>query len=123
MIKGLAGATIWSEDLKNLLPFYRDVLGLTVRLETPAFVVFGETGAPALALGTHSEVRGRNADPARHMVGLLTDDVSADWKRLKAARVEFVEDPKDYGNLWLATLKDPEGNLVQLLQFKEGSRP
>jgi predicted enzyme related to lactoylglutathione lyase len=57
------------------------------------------------------------------MVGLLTDDVTAEWKRLKVTGVEFVEDPKDYGNLWLATLKDPEGNLVQLLQFKEGSRP
>jgi predicted enzyme related to lactoylglutathione lyase len=123
MVKGIAGATVWSEDLNNLLPFYRDVLGLAVRHQTQGFVVFGEAGAPALALGTHSEVRGRNADPARHMVGLVSDDVSADWKRLKAARVEFVEDPKDYGNLWLATLKDPEGNLVQLLQFKEGSRP
>ena len=118
MINGLAGATIWSEDLNNLLPFYRDGLGLTVRHQTPGFVVFGGAGAPALSLGTHSEVRGGNADPAQHMVGLLTDDVAADWKRLKAAGVEFVEDPKDYGNLWLATLKDPEGNLVQLLQFK-----
>ena len=123
MIKGLAGATVWSEDLNKLLPFYRDVLGLAVRLQTPAFVVLGEAGAPALSLGTHSEVRGRNADPARHMVGLLTDDVTADSKRLRAAGVEFVEDPKDYGNLWLATLKDPEGNLVQLLQFKEDPRP
>jgi len=123
MMKGLAGATIWSEDLKNLLSFYRDVLGLTVRHEAPGFVVFGEAGTPAFALGTHSEVRGRNADPARHMVGLVTDDVRADSKRLKAAGVEFVEDPKDYGNLWLATLRDPEGNLVQLLQFKEGPRP
>jgi predicted enzyme related to lactoylglutathione lyase len=118
MIKELSDATIWSEDLNKLLPFYRDVLGLTVRLQTPpAFVVFGEAGAPALALGTHSEVRGRNADPARHMVGLATDDITADWKRVKGAGVEFVEDPKDYGNLWIATLKDPEGNLIQLLHF------
>jgi len=36
---------------------------------------------------------------------------------LKAAGVEFVEDPKDYGNVTLATLKDPEGNLIQLVQF------
>jgi len=36
---------------------------------------------------------------------------------LKDAGFEFVEDPKDDGNLWIATLKDPEGNLVQLLQF------
>ena len=123
MITGLSGATIWSEDLGNLLPFYRDVLGLPVGIQIPGFVVFGNLDAPALALGTHSEVRGRNADPARHMVGLVASDVAADWKRLKAAGVEFVEDPKDYGNLWIATLKDPEGNLVQLLQFKEGSKP
>ena len=65
MIKGLRGASIWSEDVKNLLPFYRDVLGLKVGFESPGFIVLGELGAPALALGTHSEVHGRNADPAR----------------------------------------------------------
>ncbi len=119
MIKGLAGATIWSEDLnKQLLPFYRDVLGLPVGVASPDFVLLGKSGTPSLALGTHSEVHGRNADPARHMVGLVSDDVTAEWKRLKAAGVEFIEDPKDYGQLWLATLKDPEGNLIQLLQFK-----
>jgi predicted enzyme related to lactoylglutathione lyase len=116
MIRELRGATIWSEDLNNLLPFYRDVLGLPVALQVPGFVVLGEQGAPALALGTHSEVHGRNADPARHMVGLATDELNADWKRLKAAGVEFVEDPTDYGTVRIATLKDPEGNLVQLLQ-------
>ena len=47
---------------------------------------------------------------------LATDDVRTDWKRLKGAGVEFVEDPTDYGNVRIATLKDPEGNLVQLLQ-------
>jgi predicted enzyme related to lactoylglutathione lyase len=116
MIKGLSGATIWSEDLNNLLPFYQKVLGLAVRIQIPGFVVFGAPGAPALALGTHSEVRGRNADPARHMVGLASDDVTADWNRLKAAGVEFIEEPMVYGQLKIATLKDPEGNLIQLLQ-------
>ena len=117
MITGLRGATIWSEDLNRLLSFYRDVLGLTVGIETPGFVVFGKGDAPALALGTHSEVRGRNAEPARHMVGLSTDDVAKDWKRLKDAGVEFVEDPTKYPNVWVATFKDPDGNLLQLLQF------
>ncbi len=116
MIKGLAGATIWSEDVNNLLPFYRDLLGLEPSVQIPGFVVLGELGTPVLALGTHSDVRGRNADPARHMVGLLTDDVDTDCKRLKNAGVEFVEDPTDYDRLRIATLKDPEGNLIQLLQ-------
>src|SRR5262247_299131 len=99
MIRGLRGATIWSEDLNNLLPFYRDLLGFEVSVQTDGFVVLGDLNAPTLALGTHSEVHGRNADPARHMVGLSTDDVDADTKRLKAAGVEFVEEPTDYGHL------------------------
>jgi predicted enzyme related to lactoylglutathione lyase len=119
MILGLRSASIWSEHVNNLLPFYRDRLGLKVAVEIPNnFVVLGELGGPTLALGTHSEVKGRNADPARHMVGLSTDDVDGDYKRLKESGVEFVEIPTDYGQLRIATLKDPEGNLVQLLQPK-----
>ena len=37
-------------------------------------------------------------------------------KRLKAAGVSFVENPTDYDRLRIATLEDPEGNLIQLLQ-------
>jgi predicted enzyme related to lactoylglutathione lyase len=116
MIKGLRAVSIWSADLNNLLPFYRDVLGLEVAIESPRFVVLGAPGGPTIGLGTHDGVRGRNADPARHLVGLATDDLVADWKRLQAAGVEFVEDPTDYDTVSIATLKDPEGNLVQLLQ-------
>ena len=120
MIKKFSGVTIWSEDLNNLLPFYRDVLGLKVAMESPGYVLFGEDrpDAPALALGTHSEVHGRNNDSARHMVGFISDDLIGDWERLKGAGVEFIEDPTEYGNMSIATLKDPEGNLVQLWQYR-----
>jgi predicted enzyme related to lactoylglutathione lyase len=122
MIKQFAGATIWSEDLTKLLPFYRDVLGLRVADQSPGFVLLGsgQPDVPALALGTHSEVHGRNTDPARHMVGFTSDDLMADWKRLKEAGVEFIEDPTSYGDMSIATLKDPEGNLIQLWQFQPG---
>jgi predicted enzyme related to lactoylglutathione lyase len=120
MIKQFAGASIWSEDLNNLLPFYRDLLGLKVAQESPGFVLLGEDqpGALSLGLGTHSEVHGRNNDPARHMVGFESDDLAADFKRLKEAGVEFIEDPTDYGGMMMATLKDPEGNLVQIWQYQ-----
>ena len=124
MITNFAGASIWSEDLNNLLPFYRDVLGLKVVLESPGYVMLGadSPGAPSLALATHSGVHGRNADPSRHMVAFNTDDIQADWQRLKAAGVEFIEEPtaQEGGGLTIATLKDPEGNLVQLFQFQGG---
>jgi catechol 2,3-dioxygenase-like lactoylglutathione lyase family enzyme len=122
MIKEFAGATIWSEDANNLLPFYRDIVGLTVVQETPNFYLLGEGSpdTPKLGLGTHSEVRGSNPDPARHMVGFITDNLASDWKRLKEAGVEFIEDPTDYGPMKIATLKDPEGNLVQLFEIPTG---
>jgi predicted enzyme related to lactoylglutathione lyase len=116
MIKGFGGASIWSQDLSNLLPFYRDTLGLKPTIESERFVVFGDPNAPSLGLGSHSEVKGNNSDPARHMVGLMTDDVRGDYERLKAKGVEFIEEPTDYDQLMIATLKDPEGNLVQLFQ-------
>ena len=122
MIKQLTGASIWSEDLNNLLPFYRDMLGLKVALESPGFVELrGDgPGVAALGLGTHSEVHGRNADPARHMVGFTCDDLAAECKRLKDAGVEFIEEPTEYGEgVSIATVKDPDGNLVQLFQFRD----
>jgi predicted enzyme related to lactoylglutathione lyase len=118
MIKGLSAVSIWSENLNNLLPFYRDMLGLRVAMQSPGFVVLGEPGTPTIGLGTHSEIRGRNADAARHMVGLETSDLRKDWTRLKASGGEFVEDPTDYDTVSIATLKDPEGNLIQLLQHR-----
>jgi predicted enzyme related to lactoylglutathione lyase len=120
MIKGLRLATIWSEDLNRLLPFYRDVVGLTVSIETPAFVVFGDPNAPGLALGTHSEVRGKAGDPLRHMVALEVDDCVSESARLKEAGVEFIEEPNKTPNgITISTFKDPEGNLVQFMQFDQ----
>ena len=121
MIKKFAGVSIWSEDLHNLLPFYRDMLGLKVVHESEGFVVLGEDQSdwPTLGLGTHSEVHGRNPDPARHMVGFETDDLTEECQRLKEAGVEFIEEPTEYGvDMSIATLKDPEGNLVQLWQYR-----
>jgi predicted enzyme related to lactoylglutathione lyase len=120
MIKGLRVSSIWSEDLGNLLPFYRDTLGLKVGMEAPGFVILGEPNAPALALGTHSEIHGSAKEPARHIVGFETDDIQADSARLKAAGVEFIEQPTKMGAGWIATFKDPEGNYIQLLQFEGG---
>jgi predicted enzyme related to lactoylglutathione lyase len=127
MIKGLAAAAIWSEDSKKLGAFYRDVLGLKQKFmegEDPAaseeagYYTFDGGNGTWIGLGTHSEVKGRASDPYRHMVGLSVDDVKAEHQRLKAKGVEFIEEPTDYGDgYWIATLKDPEGNLIQLFQI------
>ena len=113
---------VTATDYESAVHFYRDVLGLRVGHATPGFVVFGDGTHPALAVGTHSEVHGRTVEPARHMVGLLTDDIQADTARLKAAGVRFIEDPNHQGGgFWLATFEDPDGNLIQLFQVARGT--
>ena len=103
MISGLGGATIWSSDLNNLLPFYRDVVGLKVTVDTPQFALLGPESQPSLGLGTHSEVRGKASDPYRHMVGFTTDNIRADFERMKKAGAEFIEEPNQQDGLMLAT--------------------
>jgi catechol-2,3-dioxygenase len=56
----------WSEDLNNLLPFYRDLLGFKVGVQIEGFVVLGDQGAPTLALGTHSEAWPEPGSRAAH---------------------------------------------------------
>jgi predicted enzyme related to lactoylglutathione lyase len=121
MIKGFSFASVWSSDLNNLLPFYRDTLGLKPSMESEGFVVFGDPAGVAFGLGSHSDVSGKNTDPARHMVGFNVEDIQGMVQQLKGKGVEFVEEPNDQGGgFWIATLKDPEGNLVQLF---EGTPP
>jgi predicted enzyme related to lactoylglutathione lyase len=119
MITGLGGVSIWSSDVKNLVPFYRDVVGLKVQMDTPEFVLFGEPNEPALGIGKHSEVKGKTSDPYRIMVGFRTDDVQADFARMKLAGAAFIDEPnlQPGGGLWIATFRDPEGNIGQLFEF------
>ena len=49
MITGLRGATIWSEDLNNLLPFYRDLLNLPIAVQIP-----GTMALTVIRYGAHS---------------------------------------------------------------------
>ncbi len=113
----VTGVTIWSEDLNNLLPFYRDVLGMPMRLDSPGFVMLGGADEAPLALGTHSDVHGKAKEPARHIVQLQTPDIRAEYDRLRGQGVEFLEEPQHDEGVSFATFKDPEGNYVQLIQF------
>jgi len=115
MIKRFDGVTIWSSDLNRILPFYRDTMGLPVRLESPRFVILGDLEQPTLCLGSHSEVHGPNPDRHRFLVQLATDDIHTEVRRLAKGGVPIFQQPEHQGGgFWIATCEDPDGNLVQL---------
>lgn len=116
---------LYTADIETALAFWRDLLGFDETFRTPA------EGVPthvelriedfAIGLGTVEAARrvhGVEATPgATSMVVVLwCDDVDAEFARLVAQGVPAVQAPHDTGNNNRnALLRDPDGNLVELV--------
>jgi uncharacterized glyoxalase superfamily protein PhnB len=118
-VEGLAGVLIWTEPdrFPAMARFYRDCLGLTPRTSKPDFINF-DWGGVRLSISVHDKVRGTSRDPFRIMVNLAVDDVRALHARLAGEGVAFTRPPEteDWGGQ-VATLLDPDGNLLQLFEL------
>ncbi len=119
-VQGVNGVIIWTEDLERLLAFYRDTLGLSPHSVRPSFVSF-KWGDMRLGIGTHSQVHGRASDPYRVMVNFAVDDIHRAYRALLSRGVEFLRPPeREHWGGWVCTFRDPDGNILQLLQQPEG---
>lgn len=116
MVGGVAGVTIWTDDLDRLVHFYQNVLGLTPHSTHTGFTAF-RFGELRLNLGLHSQVKGKGRDPYRIMINLGTEDIHRAHEQFLAQGVEFIRSPEQesWGG-WVATFLDPDGNILQLLQ-------
>jgi len=107
---------VHSDDPGRLVQVYRKVLG------EPGFEDGGYTGWKAgngyFMVGAHSEVKGQNETPGRIIVNFETPDVKGEFTRLSTNGMTVVAEPyqpgEGAGDMWLATLADPDGNLIQL---------
>ena len=118
-IGGIAGVLIWTEAdrFDAMARFYRDQLGLTPRTSRSDFINF-DWGGVRLSVSVHDRVHGVTREPYRIMVNLAVDDIDLVHARLRAAGVAFLRPPEreDWGGR-VASLADPDGNLVQLMQL------
>jgi len=125
MLKSIDCVLIWSEKPFELAKFYEKTLGLerVQKLTHPkdTGILFKLESGPQLWIGKHSEVKGGNPDPARHMTNFLVDSVDKAYKWLKAKGVKFIAKPfaGPTGNGYFATFVDPEGNILQLWSQKK----
>ena len=108
---------LFSEAPKKLIDFYRQVLAREPKWQEGEFSGF-EVGACALVIGPHSELHGRNKNPERTMFNFETNDVKAEFERMKKLGAKVIAEPyhmgDDQGHL-IATLADPDGNYFQLM--------
>lgn len=119
MALNLDSIMLGSEDSKKLADFYAIVLGpWNPDWSDEANGWFGfQAGDGSLALGPHSEVRGKSREPSRIMLNFSTPDVRGEFERIKAAGAEVVAEPYEPSGgdgMLLCTFADPDGNYFQL---------
>ena len=112
----LTGAMLGSENPKVLGEFYTKIFG-TPGWQQDDWYGF-DVGGGYLMIGGHSEVKGTNQNPPRIMITLVSDDVKADFDRVKGLGATVVAEPynPDPNNkkIMLSTFADPDGNYLQI---------
>ena len=119
MALNLNNIMLGSEDSKKLAEFYSKVLGdPNPDWSDPENGWFGwQVGDGSIALGPHSEVKGKNESPGRIMLNLQTDDVKGEFDRIRELGAEVIAEPYNPGGaagMTMATFADPDGNYFQL---------
>jgi catechol 2,3-dioxygenase-like lactoylglutathione lyase family enzyme len=119
VITGLAGITLWTDDLEGMFRFYHQTLGLPVHSKHADFIAF-QLGELRFNIGRHEQIHGPARDPYRMMPHLAVEDLHGEHQRLLALGVEFIRPPElEHWGGWVATFNDPDGNILQFLQFPE----
>jgi lactoylglutathione lyase len=109
-------------DMRRSVRFYRDLLGLPLKFESPQWTEF-QTGSTTLALHP-GEKGGERASGARGPVagtctiGFSTDDVEAAYRKLQSTGVEFTMLPtrQEQEGVILAVCRDPDGLAITIAQ-------
>jgi catechol 2,3-dioxygenase-like lactoylglutathione lyase family enzyme len=101
----------------ELARFYGEALGLprAAQYKDPVF----RAGNTNVRILRHSQVHGANPTPARHILNLFIGGggVAAQVERLRALGVPVVREPeREFWGGLVATLQDPDGNYVQLIE-------
>jgi catechol 2,3-dioxygenase-like lactoylglutathione lyase family enzyme len=146
MILGIHHTAISTSDIERSLQFYRDLLGfkevfsskwdigteVTDKIvglkDSSARVVMLRAGNACVELFQYVTPEPKLGDMNRPVCDhgithlcLQVADIDAEYTRLKAAGMRFHCPPQDIGGLRATYGRDPDGNVVELLEVKDQS--
>jgi methylmalonyl-CoA/ethylmalonyl-CoA epimerase len=104
-------------DLDRAVRFYGETLGLRLLFRAPPGLAFFDCGGVRLML---SRPEGPESPRQAGLVYYVVADIEAAYRSLSAEGVEFIGPPQCVArlpdhDLWLAALRDSEGNLLSLM--------
>jgi lactoylglutathione lyase len=116
-------AIVFFSDMKRSVAFYRDVLGLPLKFETPGRTEFATEGS-TLALHK-SEGPGAKDDPqvvpaGRCRRGLSVANLDEFHQRMVEKQVPCIQEPKAVFGVRIAQYVDPDGLGISVSEQKRG---
>ena len=124
MFKQLDYTMVVVSDMQRSVEFYRDVLGLPLKFQSPDWTEF-QTGTTTFALhGGGTAPQGQPAgDPSKQAghcsIGFNVEDVDKTYEELKAKGINFVMPPmqREGEGIRLAVAIDPDGLPISFAQL------
>ncbi|PWT99965.1 MAG: hypothetical protein C5B53_04700 [Candidatus Melainabacteria bacterium] len=117
-IKNLGYVIVYVKDIERGVAFYRDTLGMEVKLDDEGWVEF-DTGAATLALHVDAKLTGSRS-PGQPIPVFCVDDIKHTYESLKKAGVKFEHAPKEVCEVGpnqiglSADFLDPDGNFLSI---------
>ena len=116
-------AIVFVSDMKRSVGFYRDVIGLPLRFESPEWTEFETAGATLALHAAASPPRaGDGHNPAGACrPGLAVPDLDAFHRRMVEHRVRCVQAPQDVHGTKLAQYLDLDGLEISVSEERRGA--
>jgi lactoylglutathione lyase len=120
----LTYAIVFVSDMKRSVAFYRDVIGLPLRFESPAWTEFATEGA-TIALHSSEGPRGDQASSqpevaGRCRPGLGVPNLDEFHKRMVERNVHCMQEPKELFGARIAQYADPDGLVISVSEERRG---
>lgn len=80
-----------------------------------------DLGGLLLVIDGRDDVGAKNSEPGRMIINFHVDDFDAVEAQLRAAGVKWVSPVEDRPLGRFGTFADPDGNYLQIIQFKQGA--
>ena len=121
--------SIYVNDQEKALRFYTDVLGFAKKADFSqgpfrwlTVTSPDEPDGTQLQLALNNDPAAKSYQQAKFQQGqpaamFFSDDVQADYERMKARGAEFTKPPADVTGSKIAMLNDTCGNLIQITQL------
>ena len=118
-------AIVFVSDMKRAVSFYRDVLGLPLRFESPGWTEFATDGA-TLALHTSQGPPSAKDNPQEMRAGwcrpgLSVPNLDVFHKKMTEKNVPCVQEPKETFGARIAQYVDPDGLVISVSEDRRGS--